>query len=51
MDASWNQFRQFLTYKAAEAGRKLGLVSPAYTAHNVDIGLNGLGVIPRSLRL
>jgi len=30
-DASWNQFRQFLTYKAAEAGRKLGLVSPAYT--------------------
>jgi len=30
-DASWNQFRQFLTYKAAEAGRKLGLVNPAYT--------------------
>jgi len=29
-DASWNQFRQFLTYKAAEAGRKLGLVNPAY---------------------
>jgi putative transposase len=31
MDASWNQFRQFLTYKAAEAGRKLGLANPAYT--------------------
>lgn len=40
-DASWNQFRQFLTYKAEEAGRKLGLVNPAYTqaknAHNVGI--------------
>jgi len=31
-DASWNQFRQFLTYKAAEAGRKLGVVNPAYTS-------------------
>jgi putative transposase len=30
-DASWNQFRQYLTYKAEEAGRKLGLVNPAYT--------------------
>ena len=30
-DASWKQFRQFLTYKAEEAGRKLGLVNPAYT--------------------
>ena len=86
-DASWNQFRQFLTYKAAEAGRKLGLVNPAYTTqdchrcgigkektlakerivvHNVGIrltrdlnaaqnilalGLDGLGAIPRSLRL
>lgn len=30
-DASWNQFRQYLTYKAEEAGRKLGLVDPAYT--------------------
>ncbi len=28
-DASWNQFHQFLTYKAAEAGRKLGVVNPA----------------------
>jgi len=32
MDASWNQFRQILTYKAEEAGRKLGLVNPAYTS-------------------
>ncbi len=31
LDASWSQFRQFLTYKAEEAGRKLGLVNPAYT--------------------
>jgi putative transposase len=87
VDASWNQFRQFLTYKAAEAGRKLGLVNPAYTsqfcsrcghleskelterehkcsqcgytahrdfnaAQNIlDLGLDGLGVIPRCLRL
>lgn len=86
-DASWNQFRQFLTYKAAEAGRKLGLVNPAYTtqdchqcgyreekklserthccsrcgykvtrdlnaAQNIlALGLDGLGAIPRSLRL
>ena len=33
-DASWNQFRQFLTYKAVEAGRKLGLVNPAYTSQD-----------------
>ncbi|HAB99784.1 MAG TPA: hypothetical protein DCE71_08185 [Parachlamydiales bacterium] len=31
-DASWNQFRQFLTYKAEEASRKMGLVNPAYTS-------------------
>ncbi len=86
-DASWSQFQQFLTYKAAEAGRKLGLVNPAYTTqdchhcghreakklstriHNCSqcgykttrdlnaaqnilaLGLDGLGAIPRSLRL
>ncbi len=86
-DASWNQFLQFLTYKAAEAGRKLGLVNPAYTSQDCNrcghreekklsdrthccvicgyktsrdfnaaqnilaLGLDGLGVIPRSLRL
>jgi putative transposase len=87
MDASWNQFRQFLTYKAVEAGRKLGLANPAYTTqtcsqcgyrerkelcdrkhccsacgyctdrdHNaaqniLALGIDGLGEIPRSLRL
>jgi putative transposase len=86
-DASWNQFRQFLTYKAEEAGRKLGLVNPAYTSQKCSqcghlepkklmerqhkcsqcgytanrdfnaaqnilaLGLDGLGAIPRSLRL
>lgn len=86
-DASWNQFRQFLTYKAEEAGRKLELVNPAYTTQECNkcgyrkekqlserthwctqcgykvsrdlnaaqnilaLGLDGLGVIPRSLRL
>jgi putative transposase len=86
-DASWNQFRQFLTYKAAEAGRKLGLANPAYTTQDCSrchhrekkklsershrcsqcgytttrdlnaaqnilaLGIDGLGEIPRSLRL
>jgi len=86
-DASWNQFRLFLTYKAAEAGRKLGLANPAYTTQDCSqckhreekklserthccsrcgykatrdlnaaqnilaLGLDGLGKIPRSLRL
>lgn len=31
-DASWNQFYNYLTYKAEEAGRKLGVVNPAYTS-------------------
>jgi putative transposase len=30
-DASWNQFCRFLSYKAEEAGRKVGWVNPAYT--------------------
>ena len=34
LDASWNQFRQFLTYKAEEAGRKIGLADPAYTTQD-----------------
>ncbi len=86
-DASWNQFLQYLFYKAAEAGRKIGFVNPAYTtqecckcgyrerkelsermhcckdcgymatrdfnaAQNIlALRLDGLGVIPRSLRL
>lgn len=32
LDVSWNRFRQFLIYKAEEAGRKVGLVDPAYTS-------------------
>lgn len=31
-DVSWNQFLQILSYKAVEAGRKVGLVDPAYTS-------------------
>ena len=86
-DASWNQFLQFLTYKAVEAGRKVGVVNPAYTSQDchqcgyreakmlterwhcciycgyrasrdfnaaqniLALGLDGLGEIPRSLRL
>jgi putative transposase len=86
-DASWNQFLRYLTYKAEEAGRKVGFVNPAYTtqdchqcgyreekklssrmhccarcgyevnrdfnaAQNIlALGLDGLGVIPRSLLL
>jgi len=85
-DAGWNQFHQFLTYKAAEAGRMLGAVDAAYTTQSCSkchhrkrkklserehcclqcgyktdrynaaqnilaLGLDGLGEIPRSLRL
>lgn len=86
-DASWNQFLQFLTYKAVDAGRKMGLVNPAYTSQDccqcgyreakklsqrehacsrcgyqasrdfnaaqniLALGLDGLGELPRSLRL
>ena len=31
-DAAWNQFIQYLTYKAEWAGRKVVLVNPAYTS-------------------
>jgi len=86
-DVGWNQFRQFLTYKAEEAGRVMKVVNPAYTSqtcnrcqhreakklsereHNckkcgyratrdcnaaeniLALGLDGLGMNPRSLRL
>jgi putative transposase len=86
-DVSWNQFHHFLTYKAEEAGRKLGVVDPAYTTQTcyqckhiepkklserehccthcgyttcrdfnaslniLALGLDGLGLTPRSLRL
>jgi putative transposase len=32
LDASWNRFRTFLSYKAESAGRKFVLVNPAYTS-------------------
>jgi putative transposase len=35
-DVSWNQFRQYLTYKAEHAGRNIGLVNPAYTTQNCN---------------
>ena len=86
-DASWNQFQQFLFYKAEEAGRTVELVNPAYTSQKCSdcgdiqkkelserehcclqcgyktsrdfnaalnilaLGLDGQGIIPRSLRL
>jgi len=34
LDTSWSEFRQFLTYKAVEAGRTLGLANPAYTTQD-----------------
>ena len=41
-DASWNQFRQFLTYKAAEAGRKLELVNPClYDTRLLSMQISG----------
>jgi IS605 OrfB family transposase len=37
-EASWNQFCRFLSYKAEEAGRRLGWVNPAYTQENSKVG-------------
>jgi putative transposase len=33
-DVSWNQFLQILSYKAEDAGRKIGFVDPAYTTQD-----------------
>jgi putative transposase len=33
-DASWDQFCRFLSYKAEDAGRKIGFVNPAYTTQD-----------------
>jgi putative transposase len=33
-DASWDQFCRFLSYKAEDAGRKVGFVKPAYTSQD-----------------
>lgn len=32
LDASWNRFRTYVTYKAESAGREVVLVNPAYTS-------------------
>jgi putative transposase len=35
-DASWDQFCRFLSYKAEDAGRKIGFVNPAYTSQDCN---------------
>jgi putative transposase len=32
LDSGWGMFKQYLTYKAASAGREICLVNPAYTS-------------------
>ncbi len=32
LDSSWSMFRQYLTYKAASAGRVIAAIDPAYTS-------------------
>ncbi len=32
LDSGWSMFRQYLTYKAASAGREIRVVDPAYTS-------------------
>lgn len=32
LDSGWGQFKQYLTYKAVNAGREICLVNPAYTS-------------------
>ena len=32
LDSGWGMFKHYLTYKAASAGREIGLVNPAYTS-------------------
>lgn len=32
LDSGWGMFKQYLTYKAASAGREIRLVNPAYTS-------------------
>lgn len=41
LDSGWSMFRQFLTYKAASAGRVAAFVDPAYTSKTCS----GCGVI------
>jgi putative transposase len=37
LDSGWSMFRQFLTYKAASAGRVIAVVNPAYTSQDCSI--------------
>src|SRR3954471_8440218 len=32
LDSGWSAFRQYLSYKAAKAGREIAFVNPAYTS-------------------
>ncbi|MCU0515032.1 MAG: transposase, partial [Anaerolineae bacterium] len=41
LDSGWSMFRQFLTYKAASAGRQVAFVDPAYTSRTCS----GCGVL------
>lgn len=44
-EASWNQFRQFVTYKKEETGRELGIVNRLTLVkypHNADIPHRGI---------
>jgi len=34
LDSGWSMFKQYLTYKAARAGRAIRLVNPAYTSQD-----------------
>ncbi len=34
LDSGWSMFRQYLTYKAANAGREIAFVNPAYTSQS-----------------
>jgi len=47
LDASWNRFRTYITYKAASAGRKVVLVNPAYTSQMCS----GCGTIVKKISL
>ncbi|MDD4579192.1 MAG: transposase [Methanothrix sp.] len=46
LDASWNRFRTYLSYKAESAGRLFVLVNPAYTSQMCS----GCGtIVPKDL--
>jgi len=46
LDASWNRFRTYVTYKAESAGRKMVLINPAYTSQMCS----GCGtIVPKDL--